>query len=139
MAVDEVIRRLKALESHMSDHYVHVSAEVRNETLTGTADGANTLFKMDKVAEPNDTLMVFVNGAYKKRDVDYTHAGIAVEMTTAPASGVAVMAFYRYNPFKLHEFLKPELISAQQGRRRRRRNKPTTHKRGAVHPAAVLV
>ncbi len=138
MAVEEIVRRLKALESHMSNHYIHVSAEIRNETLTGTADGANTRFKITKVAEPNDTLMMFVNGVYKTRDTDYTHAGIVVEMTTAPASGVLVMAFYRYDPFKPHDLLRPELISAQRGKQRHRRNKPITRKRGAAHPVAVL-
>jgi hypothetical protein len=66
------------------------------EVPSGTINGANTAFTLLRAPNPSTSLELFLNGVLQTQGVDYTLSTNTINFTTAPASGGALIAWYRY-------------------------------------------
>lgn len=72
---------------------------VDNETPTGTIDGANNIFSLSHIPNPQTSLLLWLNGVYQTQGTDYTLSGQTITFTIPPAielAGMPFVAFYRY-------------------------------------------
>ena len=65
------------------------------ETPAGTINGANTIFTLAHSPSPAASLRLYINWVLQN-PANYTVSGATVTFTTAPATGVSLMADYRY-------------------------------------------
>jgi hypothetical protein len=67
-----------------------------DETPAGAVDGVNKIFTWANAPSPPSSLMVFLNGVKQSLGGDYTQAGAATTMNTAPPVGSVITGSYRY-------------------------------------------
>jgi|SRR6185312_4056426 len=67
------------------------------EIPSGTIGGGNTVFTLANVPAPAQSLQLYLNGLIQTAGgVDYTLAGPVITFNTAPQSGDALIAWYRF-------------------------------------------
>lgn len=69
---------------------------VDNEVPSGSIDGVNVAFTLATAPDPQDCLEMYLNGLFQSFGVDYTLAGTAITFASAPQTGDAPIANYRY-------------------------------------------
>ena len=68
-----------------------------DETPSGSINGSNTAFTLAHSPNPGASLQLFLNGVLQQPGgADYTLSGASITMTSAPATGDILLAWYRY-------------------------------------------
>ena len=67
------------------------------EVPTGTINGSNVTFTLAQVPLENEAVDLFMDGLYLVEGTDYTLSSVTITMTTAPAVGQSLLAFYIRN------------------------------------------
>ena len=66
------------------------------EVPSGTINGVNVTFTLLRAPNPLQSLELFLNGVLQTQGIDYTLSTNTITFTVAPASGGALIAWYRY-------------------------------------------
>lgn len=61
------------------------------ETPSGTVNGSNVTFTLSQIPAENDAVEIYLDGLFV---TDYSLSGVTITMTTAPAFGQVIRAFY---------------------------------------------
>ena len=64
------------------------------EVPSGTVNGSNTAFTLSSEPTASKSLLLFLNGLSLVQGVDYTISTTSITMTTAPANGQSLYAWY---------------------------------------------
>lgn len=70
-------------------------AEIQ-EIPTGAVNDVNTVYTLSQTPASAASVRIYQNGLFMRQGTDYTIAGLTITMTTAPATGQTLDAFYRY-------------------------------------------
>ena len=64
------------------------------EVPSGLVNGVNTSYTLAQTPHSNGSVQLFINGLIQRQTIDYTIVGTAITMTTAPATGQDIYAYY---------------------------------------------
>ena len=67
-----------------------------DETPSGTINGTNETFTLNKSPNPPASLMLFTDGIMEQQGEDYTLSGNTITFGVAPPNRSVLLAFYRY-------------------------------------------